>query len=824
MPQIRQSLESNWTFLDTKSRSWLTAQVPGCIHTDLLTHKLIPEPFWGRNEADLQYLENLDWSYRMEFEPQAELLEHEQVELVALGLDTVATVSLNGTVIAETDNMFIEHRLSVKKLLKPGKNKLEIRFTAPMKAIDARRGKDELVEWCDPVGGSSLLRKEGCSFGWDWGPRFATSGIWQPIYLQGWSGNRLTSVQIRQTHDEDGVRLDFTPHLARKRAGSLRGTVSLRGETVAEFEGDSVLIEKPELWWPNGHGEQPLYTVRLEWLDAQGNVLDAWEKQIGLRTIVLDRHPDEFGESFQFVVNGRAIFAKGANWIPADAFVNETDRKRLAGLLGSAAEAHMNMIRVWGGGIYESEDFYDLCDELGLLVWQDFMFACKQYPGDRKFLKSVSEEAACQVKRIAHRACLALWCGNNEIEQMPEEILKNKKRTQAYEAVFYDVLPKAVTEHDGVTTYWPSSPHNPTGYRNGYNTEDCGDAHFWDVWHARMPVSRYEEKFFRFCSEFGMQSYSSPEVARTFCPPEEMNVFSPTMEAHQKNGAGNLIILDYVSRLFRFPLGYRGLSYLSQLNQAHCMKVGIEHFRRCMPRTMGALYWQLNDCWPVASWSSIEYTGRWKALHYECRRIFAPALLSVRVPGEPELKANNTRINTNCEAELHTVYDGIKPQIKATLSWALETMSGEVIKKGSQKVVLRYGESVLQRKLDFSRELKKYSREQVYLRAELVPEEGESSRRTAYFEAPRFLDLPSAPINSTCAAAGPSEVDVTLTSKVFQAYVQVDFPEMPHVCSDNYFELYPGQPRTVRVRFEKPTKAQEAERKLDLYTLVDSYR
>ena len=478
-------------------------------------------------------------------------------------------------------------------------------------------------------------------------------------------------MRVQQQHSAGRVLLTIQPQLTQQDADiGVRCRLALDGQLVAQAEGSGEIelaVEQPQLWWPNGLGAQPLYELQTELLHAD-EVLDRQHQRIGLRTIVLDRHADEWGESFQFVVNGVPVFAKGANWIPAHSFVTAVGRADYQNLLSSAAEANMNMLRVWGGGIYEMDDFYDLCDQLGLMVWQDFMFACSLYPGDEQFLALVEQEAAYQVPRLANHACMALWCGNNEIEQMPPEITATPERQAAYEKIFYDILPAAVAAHDPATPYWPSSPHNPEGYQQGHNNERAGDCHFWDVWHARYPVKRYEEMKFRFCSEFGMQSYSSPAVAATFCPPEEMNVFGPAMENHQKNAAGNQIIFDYVARLYRYPKDYAALAYLSQLNQAYCMKVGIEHFRRSMPRTMGALYWQINDCWPVFSWSSLEFGGRWKALHYAARRFFAPALVSAHVPGDEKAGKGNYIANTIHDVNIYAVYDGVAAQ-DGTVKW-----------------------------------------------------------------------------------------------------------------------------------------------------------
>lgn len=814
-------LHSGWHFQEPAASRFLAAEVPGCIHTDLLRHQLIVDPFWSGNEKDLQWIEEKDWRYRCEFDVEPEWLDYEHLELVAEGLDTVATVRLNGKEIAHSDNMFVTQRVEVKEALRRGRNRLEIEFGSPMKTIRALKKPGDPSEWNDAAGGCSLLRKEQCSFGWDWGPRFATCGIYKPIRLEAWSGNRFASVRIRQQHGPRGVKLSVEPRLAR-RGGQIRGTLSLHGEEVAQLKDSQFTVSHPELWWPNGHGAQPLYTVALELVDKQGEIEDTWSGRVGLRTVELDRHRDEFGESFQFVVNGRPIFAKGASWIPAHSFVASVDRAFYDNLLSSAAAVHMNMLRVWGGGIYEMDDFYDLCDEKGLLVWQDFMFACALYPGDAAFLASVKTEAGQQIQRLANHACLALWCGNNEIEQMPQEIVKTPQRQKAYEDVFYKLLPAEVKRWDGTTAYWPSSPHNPRGYQHGHNSEEGGDAHFWDVWHARKPVKRYEEKAFRFCSEFGMQSYSSPEVAATFCPPEEFNVFAPAMEAHQKNGAGNQIIADYIARRYRMAKDYSALAYLSQLNQAYCMKVGIEHFRRMMPRTMGALYWQLNDCWPVFSWSSIEFGGKWKALHYAAKRFFAPLLVSAHVPGDESVGTGNSLQSTIRLVHLHAVYDGVRP-VAGCLSWKLCHLDGRILEEGCKKVALRYGSVRLVKTLDFQKAMQRHEARNLYLRVELEAEGEAVSRDTVFLTAPRRMNLPRAPITRQVRAISEREVEITLVSDVFQYQAEWSLPGIAHQADDNFIDLYPGEPCRVRLQTEQPVTPEQIEKALQVRSLADTY-
>jgi beta-mannosidase len=817
----RQTLDGIWEFTRRGREDWRRARVPGCVHADLLAHKLIPDPFWGGNERELRWIEEEGWRYRRAFDVEDALLAHEEIELVAEGLDTLATVRLNGREIARTDNMFVGHRFAVKKHLRPGANRLEIDFASPMPYIRARQKPDDVHEWCDPVGGSSYIRKQPCSFGWDWGPRLATCGIPLPIALEGWSGNRIVSIGVRQRHRAGKVALILEPRLARaKGALCFRTTVRFRGKIVAQKSGLTVTIPAPQLWWPNGHGAQPLYDTEVELLDGRDRVIDRWQRRIGLRTIELDRHPDRFGESFQFKVNGRAIFAKGANWVPAHALVTVATDAVYADLLTSAAAAHMNMIRLWGGGIYEKEIFYDLCDELGLLVWHDFMFACALYPGDAAFLKSVRHEAAHQVQRLAHRACLALWCGNNELEQKPADILKKKSRVRAYEDLFYRVLPEVVAEFDGVTPYWPCSPHNPEGWRKGHNNERAGDCHFWDVWFSRAPVKAYEQKNFRFCSEFGMQSFSSPEVAATYCRPQDFNIFGLAMENHQKNASGNLIILEYVSRLYRFPRDYAALAYLSQLNQAYCMKIGVEHFRRSMPRTMGALYWQLNDCWPVASWSGLEFGGNWKALHYEAKRFYAPALVSVHVPGDESVRHDNSTASTIHDLHVHTVYDAAGAA-RGKLDWSLQRLNGTCLRRGKKLVALRYGEAVRQLSFDFAREIARHGARDLYFRVALSVGREVVSRQTVFFTAPRFLELRRGKISAKLSAGRSGHFRLTLRARDFHHAVQFHFRQTPYRAGDNFLDLHPDEPRTIEIT--SSASLTQLRRALELRSLVDSY-
>ena len=830
MPTLDLS-KARWQFRDTSSKTWLPATVPGCVHTDLRRAKQIPDPFYGTNELGLQWIEERDWEYKATFTASAALLSESGIELVADGLDTVATVYLNGKKIASTDNMFVGHRWQVKKLLRPGANELRIVFGSAMRYIREAR-PDFIVpsEFNDPVGGCVRIRKQQCQYGWDWGPRFVTAGIWRGLRLEARSVNRLAHVRVTQLHTgspaRTAVSLSLSPELALPDPRvTYWVTLSLGGNPVVESDSLSFAVPNPQLWWPAGQGEQPLYDLAVTAFDSDEHELGTVQQRVGLRTIVLDRHADQWGESFQFLVNGRAVFIKGANWIPVNSFVADLTRADYARDLRAAVLANMNCMRLWGGGIYESEHFYDLCDELGLLVWHDFMFACTLYPGDEAFLASVRAEAVHQIKRIRHHACLALWCGNNEIVQLGEKILRdNPAYRKAYEDIFHGVLPAAIADHDGVTSYWPTSQwRGDWKHDNSHETgEQRGDTHYWDVWHARQPVKSYEKWAFRFCSEFGMQSYSSPETQATFAP-ADANVFDAVMENHQKNRGGNQVILDYVSRRYRFPKSQEDLIYLSQLNQAYCMSIGVEHYRRLMPRCMGAIYWQLNDCWPVASWASIEFTGKWKALHHIARRFNAPALVSAHVPGDEGVIIGNYRTSTVGEVHLYTVYDA-PVSAKGLLRWDLFTLDGKIILTGKKKIVLRHGESISQKTLDLAKPLAKHTRDRVYLRIALDIDGATVSEDTVFLAPPRFLDLPKPKKTATTIKLlTPTKALVSFTSPVFQHRFAFDLPGITHTASDNYLELYPREKKEVVVEFTKPVTKARLAAALRFRSLADTY-
>ena len=817
-------LGGRWQFRQADKRDFLPAVAPGCVHSDLLANKRIPHPFVGDNEHRLQWIEEVDWEYRRTFKAPTSLLAQPRVELICEGLDTLATISINGRTLAATENMFIGYRFDVRTFLRPGLNQIQIRFAAPMKYIRKRRHLCDCIPPNDPVGGCCLIRKEQCSFGFDWGPRLATCGIYLPICIEAGPAWRIGTVNVKQRHAAGKVHLNLVPTL-RGRAGKdlkWRSRISYGRATICSTNGLRLTVDDPRLWWPNGMGAQPLYTLTVELLH-QGTVVDTWTRRIGLRTIKLDRHKDQWGQSFQFVVNGVPIFAKGANWIPGHSFQASMTRQIYQDTLQSAVDAHMNMIRVWGGGVYENDEFYDLCDEKGLLVWQDFMFACALYPGDAAFLKSVKNEAEYQVQRLAHHPSMALWCGNNELETAHAEIWSTSKKRKAYEDIFYRILPEAVERLDPQRDYWPSSPHNPWGYEKGLvASERGGDTHDWSVWHGRQPATYFESTCNRFNSEFGMQAYASIETTRQFTDPATANVFDPIMENHQKCRTGNSLIFHYIAQQFRFPRDFAALVYLSHANQASVIKKAVEHFRRCMPRTMGSLYWQLNDCWPVASWSSIEFGGRWRALHYAAKRFHAPVLVSAKPIGTEEVVSINHRVNTISGAEIYTVSDRREP-LSATLHWTLYHLNGKKLLNGSKQVRLRYGESAIRKKLDLRKELAAHGHASVYLRVWITTGRIVLSENTVLFTAPRYMEFPRETLTPSITKLGKNKFKLAFRAKTFQHVVAVDVAGAGCRMSDNWFDLYPRMTRRIEITLDRDCTITQLRKKMSVMSLAQSY-
>jgi beta-mannosidase len=818
------SLDSGWTFRQVGKDEWRKATVPGSVQTDLLANKLIEDPFYRDNEPKLQWIGKTDWEYRTTFDVPAALLRRRNVQLVFEGLDTYATVYLNDRAVLEADNMFRTWRVDAKAGLKAGSNTLRVVFRSPINEVLPRMKElgYELPASNDQGEKTSPhTRKAPYQYGWDWGPRFVTCGVWKPARLEAWDDARLVDLHVLQNHlGKDSAQL--TTEVEVESSGASDAVLVVEDpsdkrvttrQTVKLSPGTNrfalkLSIPNPQLWWPAGLGSQKLYTLRAQ-LISGNRVSDELSTRTGLRTLELRQQADAAGKSFTFVVNGVPVFAKGANWIPADSFPERVTRERYRHLLQSARDANMNMLRVWGGGYYESDEFYELCDELGIMVWQDFMFACSMYPGDEKFLESVRAEATDNVRRLRNHPSIVIWVGNNEVETAWQHWgWKQKlpaKLWDDYKKIFHGVLPEVVAEQDPTRPYWPSSPSS--NLEEDSDSQRMGDVHYWEVWHASKPFDYYERQRPRFMSEYGFQSFPSIETVNAYTLPSDHDIQSPVMLAHQKHPRGNQLIREYMLRDFPEPKDFESFLYASQVLQAEGIKVGAEHLRRIMPHNMGSLYWQLDDCWPVASWSSVDYFGRWKALQYYARRFYSPVLVSPHVE--------------DGQVKLYVVSDRTEP-LRAELHVRLLDFDGRALSETTSPVEVSPLTSKVYQSIPVAALLEGRDPSRVFLHCELLAEGQVISSNTLFFRPFKELSL-AAPNVSTQVSRTRGETAVTLSTDRLARAVQLSAEGLEGSFADNFFDLLPGQKVTIGFRSSRPFTTDELRRRLRVRTLSDAF-
>ena len=831
-------LNSNWEFKSSKEDDiYLPAKVPGTVHMDLLENNKIKDPFYRLNEHELQWIDKIDWNYRTSFEVNDIYYDYDNIELDFLGLDTYADIFLNDSLIYSSNNMFTGKTLNVKDVIKKGGNELLIVFKSPInigiqkydqlgyKLPDNANDLSEIGQVPENKKVGVFTRKAPYSFGWDWGPRLVTSGIWRPIKLNFWNNFKINDLHFEQKIVDDTALIDVHVEvLSSNTYDDLVAEVFVDNKSVSKDllylkKGNNQFsipfeIQNIERWWPNGMGNQKLYDVRLEIYSK--NYISKSSEHIGLRTIELITENDSIGNNFYFKVNGIPTFMKGVNYIPQDIFLPRVKNSDYEKLLSAAVDANMNMIRVWGGGIYEEDLFYDLCDQYGLLVWQDFMFACAMYPGNESFLQSVEEEAIYNVKRIRNHPSVALWCGNNEVLSAWEnwgwkkEVIENQSQEiadtifNAYDQIFHKILPKVIKEYDPATDYWSSSPSSSTG-----ETESLisGDSHYWGVWWGKEPFSIYEEKIPRFMSEFGFQSFPEFSSVKKYTNKTDYDIYSDVMKSHQRSSIGNSTIEEYMKRDYNVPDSFEHFLYVSQLLQAEGISLGMEAQRRNRDICMGSLYWQLNDCWPVASWSSIDYYGKWKALYYYTKNSFEESILSFH--------------KNNDEIVVYFVTDLLHSE-KLKYNFELRDFSGKIYNSWNGEFYSNPNNSKVIKKINLS----SISNDNQYFNdkfifAYITQDDIIITEKTEYLISLKDLKLTKPEFKYEVDIVGNS-YEIKLISKNLIKNLFVD-SMLEYNFSDNYFDLLPNKEKVIRIKRANFDSYDAFKQSLSFTSLYDTY-
>ncbi|NLZ82745.1 MAG: glycoside hydrolase family 2 protein [Clostridiales bacterium] len=823
---LLETLNGTWKMREVDEIQWQPAVIPGSVMSTLLANGLTSDPYWRDNEYAARELFRKDYEFQREFYVEDELYSKERIELLCYGLDTIAEIYINEKLLACTNNMHRTWRLECKSLLNHGDNTIRIVFRSPIEYIEkykAEEGKEIDFAATGVISGNQYIRKAHSMFGWDWGAQIPDAGIWRDIELVGFSDARISDVEIIQHHEDGKVRLELVTKLEIIHDDKYileyelvtpdGNKISNDTKVNSRVTNYTIEIPHPELWWPNGLGKQPLYELTVN-LVKSGCIDDTKAYTIGLRTLTISQEKDQWGSEFAFMVNGVKIFAKGADYIPEDTIYSHITKDRIKYLIDSSVRANYNCLRIWGGGYYPSDDFFDLCDSAGIIVWQDLMYACNLYDFNKEFEENIIEETKDNVRRIRHHASLGLWCGNNEMETAWVNWGGFKdhagKLKADYIKQFEYVLPKVVENEDRQNFYWPSSPSSGGSFDNP-DDENRGDVHYWAVWHGLKPFEDYRNYYFRFCSEFGFQSFPSIKTVNSFTEKGDRNIFSKVMESHQKNEAANGKILYYLAQNFSYPNEFGDLLYVSQILQGIAIKYGVEHWRRHRGRCMGSLYWQLNDNWPVASWASIDYYGRWKALHYMAKNFYESIAGS--------LKREDSIIEAHIQNE--TLYPS-----KCDLVVNLKKMDFTLIDSTSYSVTVPALSVVKVMEKDFASIIKGYE-STLFVEAIFTDESGHKSYETNFFEPYKHLELELPNISFEVEEEEDTYI-ISLKSDKLACFVELDFADSDAIFSDNYFFLTGTEGREIKLLKEDITgevikNGEDLANKLLVRSLRDTY-
>lgn len=799
-------LAGPWQLTKDGSTESVPATVPGCVHTDLLAAGKIPDPFFRDNQNTLQWIGETGWSYKRSFQVTPSLMARGHLLLRCEGLDTVAAITANGQPVARTDNMFRTYEFDMKNLLKPGDNSIEVRFSPTGPYIESFIKKAAGPN--SSTKGIANLRKAPYGNGWDFGPKFLTCGIYKKIELLAFDGARLTHVATHtETAPAGAVMLDVDVFAERDAGVRLQAdmVLSLNGTPVATqvagFYGDTghlrLTVADPKLWWPNGMGAQPLYDLTVRLNDASGATVDSRSIRVGLRTIAL--LPKSADRPLRLAVNGRELFAKGADWIPCDMFAQRVTTGQLRKYVADAAAVNMNMIRCWGGGYYEEDAFYDACDKMGILVWSEFKFACAVYPGgNAAFTDNVRAEVTDQVNRLRNHPCVAVWCGNNEVTSLITgyKILSQKD----YDHLFHEVIGAQVSALMPEASYVGGSP-------------EAGDEHNWWVWHVGADFEKYRESH-GWMTEFGFQSYPCPATVDSYTDPaDRTSVLSPVMKSHEHNGngKGSEMIVDMMGRYFRPAKDFDSVLWLSQINQAYGVTMGIEHWRSDWPRSSGSLAWQYDDCWPGPSWSSVDWFGRWKALHYKLREAYAPLMVTA------QFDAASAKVRT-------TVCSDVAAPSTCRLDWRLTDVDGKTLDTDGTDIEIPAGTcSVAGPELEFADRLSAVGRKNALLWITLKTGVQIVSEKVVWFVRPKVIDLADPELSTTVAAAGDG-FDVTVKAAHPALWMWLDLAGDPDAkYSNNFVHLTGDRPAVVHLTPSKKMSLQDVIANLHVRSLFDTY-